>query len=423
MVQRDFVKSLGLIAYGAIIFGFVSVFSLATSLNGEDYAFQRKWTDQNSLDRLLWTINRSKDQIENWNARLGEQLSIFWLNSPTLVYSIVATLAFILAGYLVSLLANFDTPLPQAVAFSSLALFALWPSMDVFFWRTANAGYLQPSLFFLGAAGYYLVDSQFLKLGRSWPLIAFVSGLTFLAGLSFENAPIALGAVIFVRLLFYIREGLHLWMTWIPLLSLFFGWLLLMTSPSTVFRVNYYRELFYFPGLTFDYVFKYRIPDVLGVFLSSSWILLVIFLASCVILVSFKEYAFLAATISGVAVTLVSLVPSPYTEQRAFTFAWLLMIVVALRAAKYLNRIIGVIQVLVIVIACLTNLFMIPMYSDFGSQLSSRDKILSEKLAGGCFAESDFNEIITQYPPRLLNNRDSWSVSSLVQVKKYYGCE
>lgn len=412
-------------AFALVTCAFILIFLLGTSLNGEDYAFQRKWSQESSLERAIWAISRSQTQIETWNARLGEQLSIFWLNAPVWLFTLVATLSFLLVSALVGYFASEGRPSLRKTALASLAIFALWPSMDVFFWRTANAGYLQPMLFLLATASVYLSKFLYGRLSNSPVLLIATTTVAFLSGLSFENSPIGLGSLMLLATLRNWGQNKYLdKKVLIPFASLLAGWSILMLAPSTTLRVNFYRDLFSFPGFTFDYIL-YRVGDVLTVFLNSSWILFILFLISTVLLMRRKDLVFLAPVWAGVLVTVVTVIPSLYTEQRAFTFSWLLMIATSVRALETLvasrPSMKRELEQLTAGVAVATALVMIPAYWAFGSELRTRDEILSS-YNSGCFRPEAFIEITTTAPQRLMNNRDVWSVSSSDQVRRYYGC-
>lgn len=225
-----------------------------------------------------------------------------------------------------------------------------------------------------------------------------------------------------MQLLQYRHQGLKIAFSWMPLVALFAGWLLLISAPSTTYRVGYYRDLFSFPGFTFDYIAKYRIPDVAGVFLNSSWVLVILFILACVSLINYRDTAFVVSVTVGIFVTLAPLIASPYTEQRAFSFAWFLMITTCIKAIQNHLNLSKIFGLMIAALALGTCFYMLPMYSAFGSALEKRDAQVSEKVPSGCFDDLDFIEIKTSYSHRLLNNRDVWSISTLDQVKKYYGC-
>src|SRR5438034_9496279 len=71
-----------LIAIAPLLLALFAVTFSISPLNGEDYGLSRLDLGQPLLDRLSWITQKSAYQWLHWNARLGEQLSIFWLTMP-----------------------------------------------------------------------------------------------------------------------------------------------------------------------------------------------------------------------------------------------------------------------------------------------------------------------------------------------------
>src|SRR5688572_27539073 len=215
-------------------------------MNGEDYALTKLFTDASLLDRVTWAIEKSIDQSTHWNARLGEQFSIFWLSMPGALFAIANLIAI---SSFVFLIALFATPQDKwrrntLIVTSFLAItacFLLWPRLEVFFWRTTAAGYLQPlvlTLLFL--LPFYSLPSCRFFLG-SWrgSVIFFVLGL--LCGLSFENIPPALLPYMVLITYRHLTEKTD-FSARLGMATLFYflGWVLLMIAPSTAARTAYY---------------------------------------------------------------------------------------------------------------------------------------------------------------------------------------
>ncbi|MCK2180560.1 hypothetical protein MUN35_12680, partial [Hafnia paralvei] len=69
-----------------IIAGFLtSIYAITFAIfpfAGEDFALTRRFVNHDLITRISYSIERSSRQIEMWNARLGEQLSILNLSMP-----------------------------------------------------------------------------------------------------------------------------------------------------------------------------------------------------------------------------------------------------------------------------------------------------------------------------------------------------
>ena len=165
--------------------------SSISPMNGEDYALTRIFENESFLSRLTWIAERSQQQMSEWNARLGEQLAIFWLSMPEIYFLIASTLTFVAFNFLVSSVYSGTKEVIEKTAISICLIFLLWPRMEVFFWKTANAGYFQPIVLSLICIYFYSREEILTKLLESKINLTIVSIVAFLSGLSFENTPIA----------------------------------------------------------------------------------------------------------------------------------------------------------------------------------------------------------------------------------------
>ena len=173
-----------------VVIVFAVIFSVSP-LNGEDYAFTRISEHESFFIHVNWILSRSHDQIIGWNARLGEQLAIFWLNVPKIYFILAATITFVVLSFLVATLLTRSVNLIYITCISICTMFALWPGMEMFFWGTVNAGYLQPIVLTLVCIYLYRSDEAIYNLVRSKLLLVAATLVSFLAGISFENTPIA----------------------------------------------------------------------------------------------------------------------------------------------------------------------------------------------------------------------------------------
>ena len=406
------------------------IFDSSPSLNGEDLAFSNKWAAENPVERILWIVDRSIAQINGWNARLGEQLSIFWLNVPPQLFSLFAVAVFILLGYLVSEISDSDQLAKSKLFSTSLSLIfivALWPSMDVFFWKTTEAGYLQPILVYLLLIRLYARDATTFTYRKTRGFEILLSVLMFIAGVSFENTPVVLGGALltFQVLALPIREIFSL-RNLIPYFSLIFGWTLLATAPSTRYRVSFFQENLNIDGYSWSYLIDNRLVDVLTKFIGSSWVLILLFIVAILVIWMAKlNTKLIAASLVAIFLNVVTLLPAPYTEPRTFLLSWCLMISVIIQGLKALNNKLlqtSLVGVFGLVSIC-TFIFMVPEYQHFGRQIAERDaEVLRLSATSACESGIGISRIETSLPLRFLNNREDWIFTSLDQVSSHYGC-
>lgn len=404
---------------------FTATFTIAP-LNGEDYALTRLFGDAGIAERLVWVLARSHVQITEWNARLGEQLSILWLSMPKVYFILAATSFFVLFNALVALTFSGRTGWPIKSAISVSLLFLFWPGLEVFFWDTANAGFFQPiTLTMLCFVFYTSQGSMDYLLGNKLRL-ALVCLLALLAGLSFENTPVAV--VIFMLISFYQMEGkVSRRLALLPPLAMVAGWLILVTADSTAIRRAHYSKVFGFTGYNMDF-FAMRTVEVTRVFFTTSGFL---FLAAClaftyVYLQSIRRPRLLLLILPAI-LTVGSVVAAPYTEPRAFAFAWTLMFAVIVEAVYQISKKYPEWRIILIsgfFVSLLFQLKSFNIYADFSEKMATRDLYIKSKLYDAdCATGIAVAGVKTDASYRYLNNRDEWYQQNPEFLAKYYGCK
>lgn len=395
-------------------------------LNGEDFGLTKHMAGESFENRFAFIVYKSSTQIALWNARLGEQLAIFWLSWPRLYFTLAAVVTFTLFNYLLATTASDGTRRVEKTAISMAAIFALWPGMELFFWSTANAGYLQPLVLFLVCIYFYRNEQAVSQLNRSSKRVYFVCVAAFFAGLSFETVPIAVLAYLALTV-FFCKEKLITVRTIAPLIAMATGWALLIAAPSTFIRRAYYANVYKKEGYSVEYLLM-RATDVLEVFQRTTQPLLIVYVVASLYLARrrqlWKPLFFLFVT---AFLTVFSISAAPYTEPRAFSLAWALMYSVVLAAvfeviAKYKSA-------RLFLVLILAGLLYFPfatysMYSQFSNEMNARDAMIRSRVsAGECQQGITVKAVTTPYTYRYLVNRDEWYKSSANQVSIYYNCK
>lgn len=405
---------------------YVIVFTMSP-LSGEDFALTRQFGSETFLERISWVVDRSVEQSSTWNARLGEQLSIFWLSMPKVFFTLVATAAFLLLIFLSATSITGFRHLFVKVTLSIALIFAFWPGMEVFFWGTANAGYLQPMLILLSCMYLYRSESSLSRLRETKFLSAGVVLLAFLGGLSFENAPVAVIAYMAISLFLQGRQHISLW-TIAPIASMALGWVLLLAAPSTALRSQYYKDARGLEGYSIDYLLA-RFVDVVSVFTSTALPLLIAALVSCAYLFMKRKFRLQVSLMLGTAILVVaSVMAAPYTEPRAFLLAWALLLTIAFAGLfEFMSnhRVPDYLLIGACVLALYFPLTAITNYADFASISNAREAhILAEQDRGNCADGVRVDRITKQYPYKYLNNRDIWyAANDTGYVSDYYLCK
>lgn len=412
-------------AVAAVALGaYVWIFMLSP-MNGEDYALTRVFDGQGLLERLAWIVERAQLQAREWNARLGEMLAIFWLSMPAGVFTLVAAFTFVAFAYLVARV----VPAPESgsnTAFALAALFALWPGMELFFWRTVQAGYLQPLTITLACFYCYRDDAAIRRIAQSPVWCGWVALLGLLAGLSFENTPVALLVFLTGSLLLAGREVIGV-RTVLPLLTTAIGWLVLVTAPSTTHRRHFYAEVFGGTNPDFDYYWG-RAVDVATVFyLTGFWLIVPAGVALAYLLLVGRGVRLRLLLLVLSAVLLVgSVAAAPYTEPRAFSLAWALMAAVVLGAVNRLFHRHAALRPVIVLAAAGMLYFAVVAYghyADFAARVAERDALIAQQSTTPACREGIRVPYIDHlYPYRYLNNRDIWVRDSPAYMQMYHGC-
>lgn len=415
-----------LLFFGALNIILYSIIFVMSPLNGEDYALTRNFGEHEFLFRLHWVINRSIEQSASWNARFGEQLAIFWLSMPKIYFALFSTVAFVLFNFLLATIISGSKNAATKTALSASLIFALWPGMEVFFWGTANAGYLFPLILTIGCVYWYRSDAAIELLSGSRYLFVVVSVAAFLAGLSFENTPVAV-MVFMLGSLLMARQKTGGWRGFVPVVSVVSGWLVLILAPSTQHRRDFYREMYGIEGYSLEY-FVGRLSDVVNVFLDVSWILLALTIAS--VLLVWKSSPDRKRMLLSAAVALlviVSLVAAPYTEPRAFSMAWALMVSVTLSG---LFLLLGRLEKYHLGVAAFCAVFLYfplkagAIYEDFANRLNERDFYIRRmSKTQACSDGIEVGAINVAYPYKYINNRDEWYLGNPGFISMFYQCK
>lgn len=405
---------------------YVMIFTISP-LIGEDFALTRQFGDEGFLSRISWVIERSLEQSSSWNARLGEQLSIFWLSMPKVFFTLFAVMAFLLLVFLSATSITGTSNLFFKVSVSIAVVFALWPGMEVFFWGTANAGYLQPALILLSCMYLYRNKSSLSRIRTSGFYSVGVMILAFLGGLSFENAPVAVVTYMALSLFLQGRALISI-RTIAPIASMMLGWILLLAAPSTARRSQYYKDVLGLDGYSVGYLYE-RFIDVSSVFVSTALPLLAVAVISGVYLFVQKQFRLQLTLTIGTAVLVVgSVMAAPYTEPRAFLLAWALLFAIALAGLfEFVSS--HRIREIALIGACFLALYF-PFsahaaYSEFASLSNTREAhILAEQGRNACEQGVTVDRISNHYPYKYLNNRDSWYAANVQGlVSDYYHCK
>ncbi|MFO0017579.1 MAG: DUF6056 family protein [Synechococcaceae cyanobacterium] len=411
----------------AILVGFLLIWAWIFSLSpltGEDFNLSRLDHSGSLPQRLLWVALRIRDQWLNWNARFGEQLTIFWLETPKYLLDTVTPLVSLA---FVALVGRFSQPERQTsnpisamvCVYSVLALF--WPRLEFFFWRTTATGYLQPLVICLLLA--ILVSTpayNAMRVGSKG--FALTLPIALLAGACFEN--VTPGLMLLV-LLEWRRQG-QLRFQLGPaclLIALLIGWLSVILAPSTAIRT---AALGGSSGSS--------LTSILSGFLISSWPLLLAFGVALAIHLSRSRHSKLEGSLDylqlnnlgwAALLTVAPLFKAPYIEPRAFSLIWTVMVIVICRTllAHCSTRNLQLLALLSITF----SVSLAGLYNSYNLKASARDAFIrSQRNTAACQQGIPVEPIKGEAVTRLLRLREDWyfSLPGKVnpEVEAFYGC-
>ncbi|PWK67046.1 DUF6056 family protein [Aminobacter sp. AP02] len=399
-------------------------------INGEDYALGLIDNGQGIVERLVWFSEHASRQWWGWNARLGEMLSIFWLAMPNVFLNVTAMLAIVAFCALVSVLALKSTKLDRTFLLAwatSLGLtYILWPRYEIFFWRTTVAGYLLPLLLVMLLVAIVSVRPLTHRVYTSKVPYGLSALLAVLCGLSFENLPPLL--VVYVAANWYFspverRTREHAIKDAGIVLALLVGWGALMLAPSTALRTQWYRD-----HLGYDPTAWYwirRVADVIGRFAVSSAIISALGFAALAAMIrknGIKSQADILVLLIPATLCVVSLVAAPYTEPRAFAFAWIVSMVTCTRfVIQFANK---TAFVAMYILALGNAAVTLPFYIDFNRKFTARDAYVRQHVGSdACKTGLQISPIATHVWSGRLQNRDRWVKAMLPLVSEYYKCK
>lgn len=421
MVESNINRCIYIIA-GFLTFVYAITFSIFP-LAGEDFALTKRFINHDLITRISYSIERSSRQIEIWNARLGEQLAIFNLSMPPLFFIFISIISFLVISYIFfRIFSDGSKGACLGTCISIIVIYAFWPGFEVFFWKTANAGYLQPMIITLAVLLIYINDSLIENIKIKFYYIYLMACI--LAGLSFENVPVAL--LIAMALYCFINNTVSI-KRLMPMLFVLAGWVAIILAPSTGRRKEFYQHALNYNGMSIDYIMT-RMIDVVTVFVTTSWFLLLISSISFGYLIYTKKTN-IKIWLCIVSAILVdgSMIMSPYTEARAFMFSWCIMTAVIVRSITLLisqqHKSSKIIFLAVVLFSVPSSLLTLKASVAYASQDSFRESMIeSARYSGLCKDGVNVNRISTPYTYRYVNNREHWFFGNLDQVSVFYDC-
>lgn len=430
-----------------IVFACTLVLNEKTPMIGEDYALSLRYHEKVNSSifiKLGLIYEKISIQFNNWNSRLGEQLAILFLGFDKTIFNIINSLVFICLAVLTVGLGLGDIKhigTVKLIAYTSLTVmiyYVFLPSLgESVFWLTGSTNYLWGLVLLL------LFLFPFFRLFETQtedkvvlPIYYLLVG--FLAGMTNENT-------VPISILICTMAILNLRFKKIPIhytfyLGLFFhclGYSVLLFSPSTKIRRDYYDQVFDVikPSIS-DYVD--RLSNILVNFFHyyKNYFLVVILLLTLFLVLhslSSKKKIFLLKSRPLILLvfviisfgSVIDMVAVPYYEIRSslFFFFALTSLLISIIDSFYssIKPVFYLSVILLSIVWLFTFNSMRITYNAFRFEFNNREAILFTNLG------SKKTVVVTKFSvnedQRLLNKREDYLVFNNWDYSAYYGLD
>ena len=323
------------------VFIFLYVFNRNTALITDDYAYQFVFENRvptSSTRYLSSVLDLFVSMANHWRLWGGRVVVHFLLQFSFLIgirfFDIVNSLMFVLLGYLVYKHINdskkINVPL-LIIVYAILFLFIPQPGATIF-WKSGSANYLWSAVIMLLMTLY--LKKKYDNKPKKHNIFSII--LLFICGLIVGNLNENSGCALIVMMLFYIAfynmkyDKIPKW-CFSLMLGLIFGYLFLIASPG-----NYIRADEMYPGVRYGFfdLIEYILKITRYTYDYMSIIFITLIITSTMVLnkkEKFKEYIIKYGNqilyIIFILISIYSLVLSPATPERCWTFPFVYAVI------------------------------------------------------------------------------------------------
>jgi hypothetical protein len=350
-----------------LIFFVVMKASLLTPMVNEDF-------DLNATGKSFGDVFLAcKGQYLHWNARIGDilslALSVIPINLFNFLNAVVVVFFILVISYIATLFKEEKVTYLNkinALLFIFFAfIFYIQRPGEVFFWRTGAANYLYPALFIFlyvipflffllkGKNVFALIENHFLR----YAFIATYIILGLIVGHANENTSVV---VVFFSLLvmlhgFIVRKKFELWMI-LSTITIAIGTALLLFGPSTLYRLQFYAQIFGKPASPVNLlIMNYKI--VLLSFLGYVRSLLVFIVVAFLLVEEKKSFVLVVGScLSFSLMSVLILAAAPYQEPRAFFVSSVLVIIPIIYGIYLLPKLLSKVCLLILCVVLISNI-------------------------------------------------------------------
>jgi hypothetical protein len=403
-----------------IIAAFLIFINIEMPLAGEDYDLQ-PWGYHSApitfLEKANVISHEVIDHALKWNPRIGEALMIITGAFPKVIFDIINTLLFIWLIFILFVIGfgrfpNWKKPSDGFTVFSIFFLIiTLCPLFgSIFVWKAGTCNHTWGSIFLLSLIlPFRLNYSNRIRIKSLMILFLFIL-LGFFAGLSVENSSVVVLGFLLIYFIISIKQKRVDKKFIYPLISFAVGLSILLFSPGTTIRRNYYNSLGFDGNLSGIAMYFNRLLRISGDFFRLSWPLLVVFLVCMIIYFVIKRLENSIKTnirqkekpdilsipeilsmffISSLTVLVLISTSYQSDQQRAFEFFWLILISLSAYlmaeiwirlSSKYVHLLL-IILLLGVLISQMFNMGMV--YKQFHAENNTRMGIIYSALENG----------------------------------------
>lgn len=399
-----------------LVAGFFLYINLKMPLVGEDFTMQ-PWGYNSSPSSLNGKISAIFHTVYYsailWSPRIGEALSTITSAFPKILFDVVNTILIIWLIIILFVLGYGRFPNSNkyfdifTIFLIVLLLITLFPLLgQVFFWKTGACNHLWGLILILSfILPFRLNISKKIVIKKIYSLILYII-LGFFAGLTIENvSAVVLGFLFMYYLISFHKNTIDRKFIF-PLISNAFGVSILLFSPGTVTRRNYYSKFGYDGNFSGIALFLNRFNRVNTDFLKTTWSLLVVFFVCLIIyliVVQKKKHQgernilqnksnllplIIMLLISYLSVLILITIPYQSDQRRGFSFFWLILIsIIAVFVTEiwiHLSQNIRLIFVIICSFILTIQIYKMGLvYSQFYRENNIRMEIINSALENG----------------------------------------
>lgn len=434
---------------------FFIVININTPMMGEDFSlvsFAKDYKGTSINNYISLIIDRINLQVNTWNIRIGEQLSIIFGSINIWIYYIGNTVISI--GYILLITVytfgkkiKINDKKQLYSIFLTFCLIVLFqPALgEIFFWRTGSSNYLWAMCILLIFAlplrlAYEEIDVLYNR--KSLTILHTMLGL--FAGMTNENTVVVFIILYIAIMIFRLkkRKKIFTWM-WSSFITLTLGFCVMFLAPSTKIRIKTYNEIFGIQSVTIKDYF-YRALNIIERFFSENTFLICVLIVILLIysylnynkikqeiikkeIVKYKNDAINLLFLFVSSISAGALVGAPYVETRAFflidffimssiVYFSIKIIEENIEKIRFITKIILVVISFCTIVTC-ANIY--KTYSDYSKFFNNNELIIENAKKN--------NETYVYIHPykyknnRILNTREDYLQSNLKYLDSYYG--